>query len=116
MEPAKNRIKLTPQEFSIMDLPNEILEMIFLKLSMQYIQQNIALVCKRFQEITRTENFVKRIELISKENLEYDLRDQIDERVLERLKRFLKYILNVELSYLTNYQSNIVNTYLGTDG
>ena len=106
MEPAKKRIRLTPQEFPIMDLPNEILEIIFMKLPMQYIQQNIALVCKRFQEITRTENFVKSIgiELISKE--EWGLRDQVDDRVLARVKKVLEIYpkCGIELTYKIPYK------------
>ena len=34
-----------------MDLPNELLESIFLKLSRQDIQRNVALVCQRFLQI-----------------------------------------------------------------
>ena len=43
---------------SILDLPNEILEIIFLKVASQHdIHQNIALVCKRFQKIVQKPKF-----------------------------------------------------------
>ena len=67
----------SPQETGILDLPNELLETIFLKLSQEDIQQNVALVCRRFLEITRNPNFVP--------NLKIELRP--DGNDFRRLKR-----------------------------
>ena len=49
---------MNSQEPEIMDLPDEVLEMIFLKLSRYDIQHNLALVCRRFLNITRRHVFV----------------------------------------------------------
>ena len=49
---------MNAQEPGIMDLPDEVLEMIFLKLSRYDIQHNLALVCRRFLNITRRHVFV----------------------------------------------------------
>ena len=53
----------SPQETGILDLPNELLETIFMKLSQEDIQQNVALVCRRFLEITRNPNFVQNLKI-----------------------------------------------------
>ena len=64
--PARKRKKMSPpspQETGILDLPNELLETIFMKLSQEDIQQNVALVCRRFLEITRNPNFVQNLKI-----------------------------------------------------
>ena len=43
----------------LLDVPDEILEMIFLKLPVNNIQLNLAFVCKRFLEISRFPGMVK---------------------------------------------------------
>ena len=66
MPPARKRKKMSPpspQETGILDLPNELLETIFMKLSQEDIQQNVALVCRRFLEITRNPNFVQNLKI-----------------------------------------------------
>ena len=66
MEPVQKRIKLLakPQEKKgILDLPNEVLELIFLQLSQYEIQRNLALVCKRFLTITRHPKFVETVKI-----------------------------------------------------
>ena len=51
------------QEKGIMDLSNEILELIFLQLSQSDIQWNVALVCRRFLNITRHPKFVPTVQI-----------------------------------------------------
>ena len=45
----------------IVDLPNEVLETIFLKLPQFDVQHNVALVCRRFLDITRRPTFVQSV-------------------------------------------------------
>ena len=59
MEPAQKRMKLRSDGLNILDLPYEVLEIIFLKLSQYDVQHNLALVCRRFLTITRQPIFVK---------------------------------------------------------
>ena len=65
MEPVQKRMKMNSQEHGagIMDLPNEILEIIFLKLSRYDVQHNVALVCSRFLNIIRQPVFVQNVEI-----------------------------------------------------
>ena len=51
----------------IMDLPDEVLETIFLILPQHDTHQGVAFVCKRFLNITRRPNFVQiaKIELVA---------------------------------------------------
>ena len=65
MEPVQKRMKMNSQEpgAGIMDLPNEVLETIFLKLSRYDVQHNVALVCKRFLNITRQPVFGQSVEI-----------------------------------------------------
>ena len=91
MEPVCKRKKMSQetQETGILDLPNEILEPIFLMLSQKDRQQNLALVCRRFLEITRNPNFVQdvKIKLIPSENNPARLKKSCWERV-EKVLRF----------------------------
>ena len=56
-------MKMNSQEPGIMDLPDEVLEMIFLKLSRYDVQHNLALVCRRFLNIARRQIFVPSVEI-----------------------------------------------------
>ena len=88
MEPVCKGKKMS-QETGILDLPNEILEPIFLMLSQKDRQQNLALVCRRFLEITRNPNFVQdvKIKLIpSGENNPARLKKSCWERVEKVLR------------------------------
>ena len=49
-------------KIGILDFPNEILFRIFRQLTIQDVQQNVALVCKRFFIITRMDGMVTTIE------------------------------------------------------
>ena len=88
MELEQKRMKMAPQERGILDLPNEVLEPIFLMLSRHDIQQNVALVCRRFLEITRKPNFLEtvKIELIPNENDDRDLAMSCIEKMEKVLK------------------------------
>ena len=65
MEPVQKRIKMNSQEpgAEITDLPNEVLETIFLKLSRYDVQHNVALVCSRFLNIVRRPIFVQSVKI-----------------------------------------------------
>ena len=63
MESAKKRRKITSKQREIMDLPEEVLETIFLKLSKYDVYRNLALVCRRFLKITRGEVFAPNVKL-----------------------------------------------------
>lgn len=62
-EAVQKGIKMNSQKPEIMDLPDEVLEMTFLKLSRYDIQHNLALVCRRFLNITRRRIFVPSVEI-----------------------------------------------------
>ena len=63
MEPVQKRMKLGSNALKILDLPNEILETIFLELSQYDVQHNLALVCRRFLTITRQPIFVQIVKI-----------------------------------------------------
>ena len=63
MEQLKKRRKLNPKERGIMDLPDEILETIFLKLPKKDVYACLALVCRRFLRVTRGEVFAPNVKL-----------------------------------------------------
>ena len=52
-EPLFKKVKFDLPKMRIMDLPNEILKKIFLHLKKKTVHFSVALVCKRFCEITR---------------------------------------------------------------
>ena len=62
-EPAQKRMKMDSPKPGIMDLPDEVLETIFLMLPQHDAQQGVALACKRFLNITRRPNFVQTVEV-----------------------------------------------------
>ena len=57
MEQVPNHAK------GLMDLSNEILELIFLQLSQYDTQRNLALVCRRFLNITRHPKYVQTVQI-----------------------------------------------------
>ena len=63
MEPIQKRMKINPQERRMMDLPDEILTEIFLNVSQQDIHRNLALVCRRFKDITRSPIFAPNVKI-----------------------------------------------------
>ena len=56
-EPPFKQVKFNLPKVGIMDLPNEILKKIFLHLKKKTVHFSVALVCKRFCEITRLPKF-----------------------------------------------------------
>ena len=88
MEPEQKRMKMDSQKRGILELPNEVMELIFLMLSQHDIQQNVALVCRRFLEITRKPNFLEtvEIELIPEENGSRNLARSCIEKIEKVLK------------------------------
>ena len=49
---------------SLLDLSNEVLETIFLKLPQFDVQHNVALVCRRFLDITRMPKMVQSVAVV----------------------------------------------------
>ena len=91
-ESAPKRMKMDPQaETGILNLPNELLEKIFLMIRRGDVQHNLALVCHRFLSITRQPKFVKnvRFELIPKED--DDWCEELDNSCLEKIEKVLKF-------------------------
>ena len=52
-------------ETTILELPNEVLVQIFSKLTQENILENVALVCRRFFEITRLQRTLPIIKILS---------------------------------------------------
>ena len=90
MEPARKRKRKDkiPKDTKILDLPNEILETIFLMLPRKDILQNVALVCQRFLEITRNPNFVQNVKI----DLSPDENDitKVEKSCWQRVKKVLQ--------------------------
>ena len=119
MPPARKRKKMSPpspQETGILDLPNELLETIFLKLSQEDIQQNVALVCRRFLEITRNPKFVQNLKIKLRPD-ENDFR-RLKKSCLERAQKVLKIYpqCQIELyhqTYGADCGGNLINEIFG---
>ena len=65
MESVGKRRKISPKKRGIMDLPDEILQNIFLKVSQYDVQRNLVLVCRRFKDITRNPVFAQDVKIES---------------------------------------------------
>ena len=95
LESAPKRMKMEPRDpkakTGILNLPNELLEKIFLMIRRGDVQHNLALVCHRFLSITRRPKFVKnvRFELIPKED--DDWCEELDNSCLEKIEKVLKF-------------------------
>ena len=90
MEPARkrNRKQKIPREKKILDLPDVVLKTIFLMLSRKDILQNVALVCKRFLEITRNSNLVQSVKIdLSPDENEIT---KLEKSCWQRVKKVLK--------------------------
>ena len=107
LEPPCKQMKMDLPQVGLMDLPNEILKMIFLCLKTKTIHQIVASVCKRFFELTRLPEFC--------ESFHIDMRCEFSERreryrvrksCVERIKKLLKVFPNckLHLQYNGNYQ------------
>ena len=62
MEPDQRQMEMNPQESEIMKLPDEVLETIFLMLPKPDVF-NVALVCRRFLNITRRSSFCRIVKI-----------------------------------------------------
>ena len=105
----RKRMRLTPQQTGILDLPDEILENIFRKLPQRDILHNVARVSKRFLMITRMPQFVQtaKIELLSDDEYPGDIANSSIEKVQNILKCYP--LAKIELEYeKTEYDEMIL--------
>ena len=103
-EVARKKPKLNVQITGILDLPNEIIQKIFTYLWRDDLHGNVALVCRRFLEISRQEIFVKEMSfnlLSSRRNITPldpeqeipttgEIVDTLDQEHLQKIEKFLK--------------------------
>ena len=59
-----DRLQLNGSETSILDLPDEVLAMIFQRLTQGDVMHGIALVCQRFLKISRWPSMVKSAKIV----------------------------------------------------
>ena len=59
-----DRLQLNGSETSILDLPDEVLAMIFQRLTHGDVMHGIALVCQRFLKISRWPSMVKSAKIV----------------------------------------------------
>ena len=95
LKPPTKKLKLEAKYFgigTILDLPPKILKLIFKKLPQFEVQNNIALVCKSFLDVTRLPEMVKSAKIkLSIEN---------EENCLNKIKHVLKfYDCSLELEF-----------------
>ena len=105
----RKRMRLTPQQTGILDLPDEILENIFRKLPQRDILHNVARVSKRFLMITRMPQFVQtaKIELLSDDEYPGDIANSSIEKVQNISKCYP--LAKIELEYeKTEYDEMIL--------
>ena len=113
LEPPCKQMKMDLPQVGLMDLPNEILKMIFLCLKTKTIHQTVASVCKRFFELTRLPVFCETFHIEIK--CELMDRDRIRKSCIERIEKLLKvfpdctqYLANVSTGH-ENYQRIPIN-------
>ena len=100
LEPPSKQIRIDLiTQAGLMDLPNEILKLIFLCLKTKNIHQTIAFVCKRFFELTRLPVFCETFHIEIK--CELMDRDRIRKSCIERIEKLLKVFpdCNLQLQY-----------------
>ena len=108
MEPAKKRMKLKSDVSNITDLPNEVLGMIFLKLPRYDVQQNVALVCKRFLDITRQPIFVQVIEIKADAD---PLPETFLKCALKKIEQVKKVYPNCKIEFTCKFDDDDVHNY-----
>ena len=109
MEPAQKRMKLRSDGPNILDLPNEVLEIIFLKLPQYDVQHNLALVCRRFLTITRQPIFVQIVKIEGDAVFDEDDEETFSEVALEKIEK-VKNIYpncNIELTCKLEYEDGV---------
>ena len=75
--------KTFPSEVGLLDLPTEVLQVIFKKCSQYDVQHNLALVCKNFLDISRLPGMVKIAKI--------DLRVENESECLMKIDKVLKF-------------------------
>ena len=71
----------TTAKMTFLDIPDEILEKIFLQLSTHDVQQNLAKVCKRFLKVSRFSTMVSKISLTIENMAEEDEMEKVETAV-----------------------------------
>ena len=107
LEPPCKQMKMDLPQVRLMDLPNEILKMIFLCLKTKTIHQTVASVCKRFFDLTRLPEFCETFQIEMKcESKEKGETYRISNYCLERIKKLLKVFpdCNLQLCYNDEYK------------
>ena len=99
-EPTQNPSEMNSEKTKMTDLPEEVLEIIFLNLSQQDLHQNLVLVCQTFRNIIRHPKFapIVKIEIIS---------GKWDIGCIEKAEKALKIYPNakIDISYnVTEYR------------
>ena len=137
-EPLRKQIKIDLPKTEIMNLPNEILIKIFKYLETESIHLNVAIVCKRFMNITRLPVFCETYSLaIWPIFVNYKVGYKLVDFCLNRIKKVLKVFpdCKLELCYsseeaedegsrgffssvkdLAPFQTSIVKLYLTFQG
>ena len=91
MEPSCKGKKMSPpHETGILDIPNEVLQTIFMMLSQKDSQQNVALVCRRFLQITRSPNFVQNMKIQLNGDQRFGYGYDLEQSCWQRVKKVLK--------------------------
>ena len=123
MEPAQKRMKLRSDGPNILDLPNEVLEIIFLKLSQYDILLNLAPVCKRFLTITRQPIFLQTVEIEGNAVFDEDDKEPFSEVALKKIEQVkniypncnielkckLEHEVGVEYSDIRRHHKDVLN-------
>ena len=100
IEPPSKQMKIDLPPVGLMDLPNEILKIIFLCLKTETIHQTVAFVCKRLFELTRLPNFCETFHIEIK--CELTDRDRIRKSCLDRIDKLLKVFPDCKLQLQYN--------------
>ena len=110
MDQVHKRIKMDTGERGILDLPNEVLEPIFLMLSQKDIQLNVALVCHRFLEITRKSIFLETVSISLFPNINgRNLKQSTVDRIKGVLKAYPECKLELYQAYdMTDDMDNVI--------
>ena len=87
---------------TFLDIPDEILEKIFLQLSTHDVQQNLAKVCKRFLKVSRFSTMVSKISLT--------IENTADEEEMEKAKTAVRLFpaSSLELTYQQDYFERVI--------
>jgi len=92
----------TTAKKTFLDIPDEILEKIFLQLSTHDVQQNLAKVCKRFLKVSRFSTMVSKISLT--------IENMADEDEMEKVETAVRLFpaSSLELTYQQDYVERFI--------